>query len=139
MRGVGLLPLGVNVSAALFIVIENGAEFDASVSGKALSKAEPGLRIIAAGLGVRPLMGFYGADDSGVAGELSVTEPERFGAKWFEALDGLESVLALLGYIERNPDSVERPSAVVADLRDFERVLSEAARRKLRWHLEVDY
>lgn len=61
---VGLLPIGVNMSAALFIVVENGHDFDISVSGKALSKAEPRLRAIASGLGVKHLLEFYGADDS---------------------------------------------------------------------------
>ena len=128
------------MSAALFIVIENeNPDFSVSVNGKALSKAVPELGNIAAALGVKSLMEFYGADDSEMAGELDVSNPKRFKAKWFKASEGLNSVRALLDYVERHPQSVARVSAVVGDLKEFERVLSEAERRKLRWHLEVDY
>jgi hypothetical protein len=127
------------MGSALFIVVENDADFDASVSGKALSKAEARLRIVASKLGVEPLMEFYGADDTEMAREFFAGNPESFKTKWFEAQVGLNSVRALLDYLERDPDSVERPSAVIADLKDFERVLSECASRGLRWHLEVDY
>lgn len=128
------------MSTALFIVVNHAnPDFDVWVNGKALAKAEPQLAEIAARSGIRSLMEFYGADDSEMAAEFDVPDMAQFTTRWFEAEDGLAAVGALLSYLDRNPGAVENSAAVVADLREFERVLTEAAQHRLKWHLAVDY
>lgn len=128
------------MGAALYIVVENdGPDFDASVNGKALSKAEPDLKKIATELGVTPLMDFYGADGTEMAIEMGLPDPERFIEKWFRPEDGLATVRALIERVEGDPGSVTTAEPVIGDLKDLERVLMAAEDSGLRWHLAVDY
>ena len=117
------------MSAALYIVLERQIEgFDPFVNGKALSREEEELDAIARNLGVTPLMGFYSASEE---------EAEEFGLEtgpetWFTAEQGLATVNALLAHVEGK-------DAVSADLQEFARVLEEARKQQVRWHLGVDY
>ena len=151
MPGVRLLPFELRevlrMGAALFPVFEQELPgIDAtSVSGKALSRAEPELQQIASRLGVTPLMQFYGADDAALADEVLDGEEFQAGglelpsARWFEASDGLSTVSGLLQYLEENPGGVGDVDAVTTDLRAMERALVEAERANVKWHLEVDF
>jgi hypothetical protein len=68
--------------------------------------------------------------------EIEITWDEA----WFEASEGLATVRASLSYLEVNDDVVGvDQSTVIADLKAFEQVLSEADTRGIKWHLEVDY
>ena len=135
------------MGVALFPVLEReipGIDA-ASVSGKALSRAEPELRKIAISLGVTPLMEFYGADDAALAEGVLDGEGLDFGewvapaAKWFAAGEGLGTVSGLLRYVEEHPGSVAEAEGVVADLRAMQGALAEAEKAGVRWHLAVDF
>ena len=133
------------MSAALYIVLEReGVGSDASVNGKALSKAETALDQIARQLSVTPLMEFFSLDPEEAAevveehgGDPDTMEFEE--EQWHEASSGLASVRALRDYVAKQPSSGPNAGGVIADLADFERVLQSAQEQGLRWHLSVDY
>jgi hypothetical protein len=135
------------VSAALYIALEHhDSAIDASVDGKALSRAEGDLAVIANQLGVRPLMDFFSmtaeefaaeaADFNTLAGLPDERPPDE---EWFPAQEGLATVQALLGHLRTNLEAVPFHADVIADLESFALVLQEAERRNVRWHLCVDY
>ena len=117
------------MGAALYIVLERQIEgFNPFVNGKELSQEEEELAANARDLGVTPLMDFYSTSEE---------EAEEFGFEaapeaWFTAEQGLATVNALLAHVQDK-------SAVVSDLQEFARVLEEARRHQVRWHLGVDY
>ncbi|MBI4972489.1 MAG: hypothetical protein HZC16_01585 [Candidatus Omnitrophica bacterium] len=129
------------MGAALYIVLERQISgVDTMIDGKALSRAEKQLSRAAKRLGVRPLMEFFSADPEEVEGFLSgegvePSEVEIPSEQWFSAEDGLTSVRALLSAVETSPDL----QATKTDLLEFERVLSEAQKHGVRWHLAVDF
>jgi hypothetical protein len=135
------------VGAALYVVLEDpNAGIDAAVDGKALSRAEGDLAVIANDAGVRQLMGFFSMSSEEFAAEIEqfnalagapeASPPEE---EWFTAAEGLATVRALLAYLRAHPETVRRSVDVLADLESFERVLEEAEQRGIRWHLCVDY
>ena len=133
------------MGAALFIVLEKEIEnLDTFVNGKVLARAEPILAEITNELGVTPLIEFYGADIGDLAEEWLdnsddfETLPES-SAKWFEAKEGLKTVCALLDHLKDNPTKIKKSEKVIADLQDFKRVLEEADKQNVKWHLEVDF
>jgi hypothetical protein len=132
------------MGVALFLVLEKEIEnLDAFVDGKFLARAEPVLAEIANSLGVKPLMNFYGADDNEIVGELLESKDEfeslsESSSEWFEAKEGLKTICALLDHLKEKPVKINNHQEVFSDLLNFKRVLEEAAKRNVRWHLEVD-
>ena len=61
------------------------------------------------------------------------------GQQWFDAGDGLDTVRALAGYIESDPDSIKRAKALLEELKEFEKVLEIAQQHNVRFRLEADY
>jgi hypothetical protein len=58
---------------------------------------------------------------------------------WFTAEEGLATVRPLITYLRANPGAFRGTEAALSDLEDFAYVLEEADKRKVRWHLCVDY
>jgi len=128
------------MSAALYIVLEeNAAEVDTFIDGKALSQAEPVLSQLAIDAGVKPLIEFFGAGGDEYADILDDTDVELPEAKWFEASDGLQTVRLLLERVPQSRDKIPGADTVIADLKNFERVLAQAEEKQSRWHLAVDF
>jgi len=60
--------------------------------------------------------------------------------QWFNAPDGLSTVGALIGFLVPNSVALgSETQAVLAELREYERVLRKTAQRGLRWHLAVSW
>jgi hypothetical protein len=65
--------------------------------------------------------------------------------KWFDTSDGLATVKPLIDFVRANKsrfakfDPLDLPDCVLQDLESFERHLSRAAERGVRWHLLIDY
>lgn len=134
------------MSLAFYIVLEQElALFDPLVDGKALAHApEPELTMLAERLGVPPLISFFGAEpdemdllaDEGVEDDFAgIGMPQL---QWFDADAGLTTVRALLRHLEQSPGDLANAPIIVGDLQAFERVLGEAAARKIRWHLAIE-
>jgi hypothetical protein len=135
------------MAATIYIVVEGeDPGFDIFVHGRALARNEDALGRLAGKLRVRPLLEFFSADQNAMA--LVVEREagmEEWGdylsrPQWFSPADGLETVRALIGFLEDHPVALgsETPS-VVLELREYERVLDKTAQRDLRWHLAVSF
>jgi hypothetical protein len=100
---------------------------------------------VALRMGLRPLTAFASSapEEAGDADEGSAAEspgtsfpPEQ----WFPAEEGLATVRGLLRYLDENPAAFrDAQPNLIADLRQFEQVLSQLVARGVRWHLAVDY
>lgn len=121
------------MSLAYFIVVDHDdPDFDVFVDGKVLTQNIEAVNAVAAGLGHKSFDDFLSQD-------LSEFGMEKTAAEWFDAAEGVAWVTALKEHIAAHPETVQDASAVVDDLDEFRRVLEEAQRRRLKWHLEIDF
>ena len=107
------------------------------IDGKMLSRAEKHLAKAAKHLGVRPLMEFFSVG-AGEAADLlgeDVAGIEIPDTQWFSAEEGLRTVDALLSEADASPDL----RAAKDDLFGCQRVLQEALKHGVRWHLAIDF
>ena len=126
------------MGAALYVVLETRiAGLDTMIDGKALSKAEDMLAKTCLRLGVPPLMDFFSVNEEELCGVLGLeaAAADIPAERWFTAEDGLRTVEALLREVNNDPDL----ASAKEDLQGFHRVLLEAQRNRIRWHLAVDY
>lgn len=123
------------MGAALYIVAKDKPEeMDLFVNGKALSKAGARLSSAAKKTGARELMSFFSQNPDDAAefvDDVSALPREQ----WFDPVDGLTTVRALLSHFSASPAD----SAIVDELREFESVLQRLKDARLRWHLAVDF
>src|SRR5260370_40365459 len=125
------------MGTALYITLEkNIPQVDTMIDGKMLGKAEKELAKAAKRLGVRPLMGFFSTSADEAADLLGddVAAIDIPAAQWFSAAEGLRTVDALLA--EADPSDELRVAK--DDLLGCQRVLREAQKHGVRWHLAID-
>ncbi len=126
------------MGSALYIALEQKiSDLDPMIDGKMLSKTEKPLAKAAKRLGVRPLMEFFSTNaDQAVAllGE-DVAGIDIPAAQWFSAGEGLKTVDALLVEVDKSPDL----RVAKEDLLGCQRVLREAQKQGVRWHLAIDF
>ncbi len=126
------------MGSALYIALEEKLpDVDTMIDGKMLSKAEKDLARAAERLGVRPLMEFFSTSADEAADLLGddVAGIDIAAPQWFSAEEGLKTVDALLGEAERSPQL----GVAKEDLLGCQRVLREAQKRGVRWHLAIDF
>lgn len=126
------------MGAALYIALEKRIpDLDTTVDGKMLGKSEKHLAAAAHRLGVRPLMEFFSTSADEAADLLGddAADIDIPPAKWFSAEEGLKTVDVLLGEADVNPDL----KAAKDDLLECQRVLREAQKHGVRWHLAIDF
>jgi hypothetical protein len=135
------------MAASLYIVVEGeDPGFDIFVNGRAMAHNEDILERLAGRLKVRPLLEFFSADQNSMASllEQGIANPDwaRHLPKpqWFDAPDGLRTVQALIDFLTESPAALgsETPP-VVAELREYERVLQKTSSYGLRWHVAVSW
>ena len=128
-----------------YIVLEKEIpNFDVYVNGNALVKESDTLERLAKKIGVRSLMSFFSVSPeelTALVGDHGETI-ENLGVKapteqWFSAEDGLNVVRKLMNNLESLGPA--RSTAVLSNLKEFERVLEAASQCGARWHLAVDY
>lgn len=133
------------MSDTFYIALEDDIdELETFQPAEAVAKAIKKLDRIAREIGVTGLSQFvYGHEDD----YQDVAEHEGWAGSdyaggsadgWHDAHDGLESVEALIGYIESDPESLKRPKATLTELRQFGQILREAAQNGVRFRIEVD-
>ena len=134
--------------AACFYIVVQGEDpgFDTFVNGHALARHEAELERLAQTLEVRPMLDFFSADRNSMAilleqgagdpaWEKSLPDPQ-----WFLPREGLETVDALLAYLQAHPAGLGGATGVLLqELREYRTVLDKAASRELRWHLAVSW
>jgi hypothetical protein len=121
---------------------------DPYVELKSVAKAASKLTEIAEEIGVTPLRAFVFGDDRGRDDLDDIAENEGWGGadyshaasgdEWFDANDALDTIRALMGYIESDPSVLKRPKATMEELRKLEETLETAMQAGVRFRLELD-
>ena len=126
------------MGTALYIALEKTLpDVDTLIDGKMLSNAEKPLAKAAKRLAVRPLMDFFSTSADEAADLLGdeVAGIDIPAAQWFSAEEGLKTVDALLAALDASPEL----STTKNDLLGCQRVLREAQKHGVRWHLAIDF
>ncbi len=135
------------MSACFYIVVEGeDPGFDIFVNGHALARHEAELEKLAVSLGVQPLLDFFSADRNSMAmlleqgaGDPAWTQSLP-APQWFLPREGLETVNAILDFLEKPTSSFGMSTAaLLSELREYRLVLNKTASRGLRWHLAVSW
>lgn len=122
-------------------------EFFLEMDGKALAGVdEEVLETLAARAGVTPLMQFFSMPEGEWDEYLEdiedlLEEDEVFDpavVTWFSAEEGLKTVLALIGEIDKSAGLIAEPEAVIDDLESMAAILTRLVERDIRWHLAID-
>jgi hypothetical protein len=111
-----------------------------SVSGKSIAKAMDELTAIAQSGNVRSLQDFVsvGADEiAALTGEDVADDAPP--VRWFDLMDGLSSVRALIQILETKPDAVPRSDRIVQDLRAVESALVAAMKVGTQFRFTMDF
>ncbi len=137
------------MSDTYFITLEQDLdEIDMMPSAKALAKMMDKIDEITDEIGVTRFSDFIagsdGSDDLSEIAEQEGWDMGGFGAggsgqQWFDSGDGLDTVRAVAGYIESDPDSIKRAKTILEELKAFEKVLEAAQSHNVRFRLEADY
>jgi hypothetical protein len=135
------------MAASLYIVVEGeDPGFDIFVNGHALARNEDSLERLAERLKIRPMLDFFSADENSMALLLeqgagnpdwahNLPEPQ-----WFSPSSGLVTLCTLLEFLQASPMALgTETSAVISELREYERVLRKTEQHGLRWHLAVSW
>src|SRR5688572_4519275 len=132
------------MGAAYFIALDNPEPgFDPFVNGKAVAREAKRISKVASSLGLKTpdeYVSMGGDEAAAMAEEFGVGDdvhapPEQ----WFDADEGLAWVARLRAHIRSDAKSVKDAEAVLADLAEYERVLSQAKPIGARWHFSVDF
>lgn len=133
------------MSDTFYIALEDDVEeLDSFQPAEAVAKAIKKLDRIAREIGVTGLSQFvYGHEDdyADVAEHEGWSGSDYVGGSddgWHDPHDGLETVEALIGYVESDPESLKRPKATLTELRNFAKILREAGLAGVRFRIEVD-
>jgi len=135
------------MAASLYIVVEGeDPGFDIFVNGHALARNEESLHRVAATLEVNPLLDFFSADENSMALllEQGSGDPEWARSlpqpQWFKPADGLVTVRALTDFLSATPVALgSETQSVLAELKEYERVLQKTEEHGLRWHLAASW
>jgi hypothetical protein len=126
------------MGTALYIALEQKIpDVDTIIDGKMLNKAEKDLAKTAKRLGVRPLMEFFSTSADEAADLLGddMAGMDIPAAQWFSAEEGLKTVDALLA----EADGAPKLRVAKDDLLGCQRILREAEKHGVRWHLAIDF
>ena len=119
------------MGAADFIVLDNPEpEFDPFVNGKAIAREAERLSRVASSLGLKRLDEYVSLsrdEAASMSGEIGIGDDAQAPPEqWFNADEGLAWVARLRAHIRSEANSVNDAEAVLADLAEYERVLSQA-------------
>src|ERR1700691_5350533 len=121
----------------LYIVVEgDDPGFDIFVNGQALARNEDALERLAERLKVPPLLEFFSADENSMALLLEQGAGDPDWAlhlpqpQWFDAPDGLLTILALVDFLAQAPATLgSETQPVLIELREYECLLRKTAER----------
>ena len=127
--------------------VDENHEFFMDMDGKALASVEEDvLEQLAQRANVKPLMQFFSMpqgewddyvdDIKDLLDEDEVFDPQEL--TWFSADEGLKTVLALIAEIDKTPQLLAQPEAVIDDLESMAAILSRLVEHGIRWHLAID-
>ncbi len=131
------------MSVAYYIVLDNeDPGFDTYVDGGAIAHEADELDALCDEAGVERLETFNGQSMDELSEmldeDIELPEGEDPDAVWFEPQEGIEWIDKLIEAIHDNPDALQAPEDVIADLNDYKSVLTQALAVGARWHLALD-
>lgn len=137
------------MSDSYFLTLEQDLDdIDIMPSGKALAKMMERIDDITDEIGVTRMSDFVAGGENEDFSEIAEQEGWDLGGfgdsrggggnEWFDAADGLDTVRAVAGYIESDPDSIKRARSLLDELKEFEKVLELAHVHHVRFRLEAD-
>jgi hypothetical protein len=131
------------MGVAIFIVPEREPEgLDTFVDGKAAARVtEQGWDAVCAQAGVPTLFAYVSMNPEELEAlmENGIEAPDGLPPEaWFEPADGLHWTRALAAHLRANPQAVQDPAGVLADLADYERIFEGLQAQGIRWHFQVD-
>lgn len=106
------------------------------IIGKSLARADKELKKIYKKLKLKPILEFYGQDQSDLFGEGEETPAEEL--PWFEPEEGLKTIQGLILYLNENPNAIKNTPDVMDDLMEFEKALKICHDEGAKWHLALD-
>lgn len=127
------------MGAAYFIALERKIDdLDTVMDGKSLAHHIESLDKAARDLGVRPLSEYFSISTEDAArfleGEgVDADDMPLSPVKHFTAQEGLSTIRALAAHTTGRLDGVGQ------DLNDCERILTEALKHGVGWHIELDF
>ncbi len=128
------------MSEVVYLVLEDAVEdVTESSEAPAIAKALRKLNRIARVIGVAKISSFAPGSDS--EGEDESDEDWRFGHggdDWFAAEEALETLHALDGYVESDPEEFKRPKALRKEFGQLIAILERAAEEGVRFRFEVE-
>lgn len=126
------------MGAAYYIALDNEEPgFDTTVNGKAVARERDAIIAITKKLKLPTIDDLASFAD--LAAEFGVDSGlPAAQEKWFEPAQGIKWVRAVRDHIEANPTSVKRPGAVLADLEEYDDLLTRAQSIAAKWHFAVD-
>lgn len=132
------------MGAAYFIALDNpDPGFDPFVNGKAVARDATRLSRVASALGLKTPDDFVsmgGDEAASMAEEFGIgDEAQAPPEQWFDADEGLAWVGRLRAHIQSDAKAVKEADAVLSDLAEYERVLSQAKSIGAKWHFSVDF
>jgi hypothetical protein len=112
--------------------------FDVSkeIIGKAIAHADDGFKKIYKKLKVKPIIEFFGQDQSEFSDEIEATNKEDL--PWFDPEEGIITINALICYLNENPTALKNIDNVKQDLIESKKVLDECKKAGAKWHLALD-
>ena len=131
----------------MYIVVQGeDPGYDIFVNGRALARNEDALEKVALGLGIRPLLEFFSADENSLPLLIEAGGNERRllekmqPPQWYSAEEGLKTVNALIAALSDAPHSIGSDGPVaLSELLEYRVVLEKTAERGLKWHLAVSW
>ncbi|MCB1627809.1 MAG: hypothetical protein KDI51_14955 [Xanthomonadales bacterium] len=123
---------------ALYLILEEAIDdVGESSEAPAMAKALRKLNRIARVIGVSRLSGFAPGSD-----EADEDEDDEWrmsgGEDWFAAEEALESLHALDGYVESDPEEFKRPKALRKEFAQLIAILERAAEEGVRFRFEIE-
>jgi hypothetical protein len=130
---------------ALYVTLERGVPgLELLMGGKHLARAQPVLDGFAKRNGLTSLEAVYSCspEEEADAMEFHGGNPAEFSIppeQWFDAIDGLRTVRALLPFVRENPARFQDANGVLGDLEDMEQILAAAEKHGVRFHMAYDF
>jgi len=131
------------MSEAIYLVLETELDdLQESTEAKSVAQSLKELDRVAAQIGVTALSAFSDGSEDDYQ-ELSgpdgwETHDLASDDGWYEAAEALESVGALHGYVESDPDAFELAEEMTEELQRLRVILDRAAGEGVRFKFEID-
>lgn len=71
--------------------------------------------------------------------DVDLPSGDEWGAQWFDAKKGAHAVGRMITAIRKRPKFLTNPESVGLELEAYQRILTQASEKKVRWHLALRF